>query len=258
MRDFLDDLEQRLAVMAEQHPELLPSQPERRSRRRPAILGAIAALLAAIAAAFTMTGTSLADLPILDTPTRDVSELKDRVPGPTRAGVDFTKAHAFETPGGPGYALVNKERQVICLVVPDAESAGEYGNACSPIATVERKGMLTEMVGDLGTNPEAISLATFVLPEGAEDVRLRTGKRTTEPRIQDGVVVLQIKKESTLLWAVDGRPGRLLLEGPFPETTSIVFQCSDGTMVTTDEIPPPGTPEETNRAMKRLTKKLCK
>lgn len=257
MRDFFDDLEQRLAVMAEQHPELQPSAPQRRSRRRPAILGAIAALLAAIAAAFAMTGTSLADLPILDTPTRDASELKDQVPGPARAGVDFTKAHAFETPGGPGYVLVNKERQVLCLVVPDAESPGDYGSACSPIAKVERKGMLTEMVGDLGTDPKATSLATFILPEGAEDVRLRTGKRTSEPRIQDGVVVLDIKEESTLQWTVDGRPGRLLLEGPFPATSSLMIECRDGTMVTTDELPPPGTPEETNRALKRLRDKLC-
>ncbi|MBJ7472227.1 MAG: hypothetical protein JHD16_13055 [Solirubrobacteraceae bacterium] len=257
MRDFLDDLEQRLAVMAEQHPELRASEPPQRSRRRPAILGAIAALLAAIAAALTMTGTSLADLPILDTPTRDASGIKERVPDVARAGVDFSQAHAFETPGGPGYVLVNKDRQVLCVVVPDPDAPGDYGNSCSPIAKVERAGMLTEMVGDLGTDPDATSLATFVLPEDAKAVRLQTGDRTTEPTVQDGVVVLDITEESTLSWTVDGRPGRLLLEGPFPETTSITFECPDGTMASTDEVPSARTPEEANQAMKRLRRELC-
>lgn len=260
MKDFLDQLDDRLQALAVL--ETTPAdttRPKKARRRRGAWLGAITATLAAGAAAFTMTGTSLADLPILDTPTTDASGIRQAVPAVADRGVDFSKAHSFGTPGGPGYVLVTPETDTVCIVVPDAEAPGTYGSSCgTPLERVEREGLFVEMVGDQGQNPDATNLVAFVMPDGAEDVRLRTEGRTTEPELQSGVLVEELRKEGVLSWTVDGKPFRRLVEGPFPAGGGVTYSCPDGRARPGKEISPDlTTPEEIRAASRKAMKEAC-
>lgn len=252
MQDFLDDLDRRLADLAE------PAREPHRGRRRAGLLGGVTAVLAAAAAAFTMTGTSIADLPILDTETRDAASLATTARSAAEAGVDFSQAHVFRTPAGPGYALVNEATQTMCLVIPDPLAPGSVGQACdSPISKVERRGMFAEVVGDRDTDPDATSLVAFVLPEDAEDVRLRIGGRAVQPTIESGVVVAELPREATLSWTVDGRRAERRLEGPFQKTTAVGFQCPDGRQVTAPVPPTGATLERTNELLREARKRAC-
>ena len=267
MRDFLDDLERQLAAMAEEHPDLQPEpsparQPIRRGRRRrPAALGGLAAVLAAVAAAFTMTGTSLAELPILGTPTQDASKLKQQAGEAAKAGVDFKAAHVFGTPGGPGYALVNKKTQTLCLVTPDPSIPGTYGVSCGqPISKIEREGLKAEMVGDLARDPNATALVAFVLPEGAKDAHLTSLPPRSTFKVDSGVAVINTTGETKLVWKVDGVPHSEIIEGPFPATETLGLLCSDGTRtnVPMPTAQPQPSPEEIQRQLKALRKQACK
>lgn len=264
MRDFLDDLERRLAVMAEEHPDLavepapIPATRRRRGRR-PAILGSLTALIAAAAAAFTMTGTSMAELPILSTDTQDASALKERAKAAAEAGVDFSKAHVFGTPGGPGYALVNEETQTLCLAVPDADTPGEYGVSCgTPLSKVEREGLGAEIVGDLGNDPKATALMVFVLPQDADDVRLASTPRGATFSVESGVAVIDTPSETRLTWTVDGRPQSKLIEGPFPAGGGVGISCPDGTAKSIPLPPKDASPAEVSQYLKAARRRVCK
>lgn len=260
MRDFLDELDSRLAILADEHPDLDPTPapaPPARRRRRPALLGGLTALIATAAAAFTMTGTSLADLAILSTPTTDATAIKARAGAAAKAGVDFSKAHVFGTPGGPGYALVNKTTDTICLVVPDAATPGDYGSTCKrPLARVEREGMLLQSSGDTQQDPDATSLSVLILPEDAEEVRLQVGKRPADPQITAGVVVIEHREEAILSWSQDGQRREEILPGPF-ETTGIQFACPDGSMALAPPLSPNLRGQAVNDAVKAARKKAC-
>ncbi len=268
MRDFLDDLDRQLSAMAEQHPDLdtlEQAAPEatpakrRRHKRRPAVLGGLTALIAAIVAAFTMVGTSVAELPILGTPTQDASELKTKARAAADAGVDFEKAHVFGTPGGPGYALLNPKTQTLCLAIPDPAAPGEFGGSCgTPLSKVEREGLYTEIPGDLGRNPDATNLAVFVLPEGAEDVRLAAAPRGARLDVESGVAVVQTPAEVKLTWKVDGRRGERAIEGPFAKATVMGLICPDGRQVQAPALEEGDfTPAEVQRRMKAARAKAC-
>lgn len=237
MKDFMDGLDERLRVLAADEqtydePAAAPAAKARVRRRfrRPAILGSATAALGVIAATFAMNGTSLADLPILGTPTTDASRAAKGNQAARKAGVDFRKAHAFGTPQGPGYVLLTPERDTICISIPEPGIPGAYGGQCKrSIAAVERDGLAIEFAGDLGTDPEATSLFAFVLPDGASDVRVRDEDgHTRVPSLEAGVFADEIRRPVTLTWSVDGRPARRTFQGPFPATSTAMFTCSDG------------------------------
>lgn len=259
MQDFLDDLERRLTTLAAgDAPAPTPARaPRNFRRRRPAFLGALTALLAAGAAAFTMTGTSLADLPILDTDTQDASEIESEADAARAAGVDFSKAHVFGTPGGPGYALVNPRTDTMCLVVPDPDAAGTFGQSCEPIADVERRGMSAELSGDTDRDPSATSLVVFVLPEDAEDAVVTIRGRRATSVIKSGIVVFQTPARAVLSWTVDGVRAERAFAAPF-RSTGAGYVCPDGRQVTGRPAPAGLTPEEANDFLKQQRKLLCR
>lgn len=252
MQDFLDDLEQRLQQVAAEDAAPAHTAAARRRRRRPAVLGGLTAILAAAAAAFTMTGTSFADLPILGTDTEDASHIESQAQSAAAAGVDFSKAHVFGTPGGPGYALVNEQAETMCIAVPDPAAPGSYGQSCAPIATVEAEGLLGQIPGDTAKDPDATSLSVFVLPEDAENVQLETDGQRSTPKLESGVVVVQISSESTLRWTVDDRQASTTLIGPL-QTELMSIPCPGGRRV---EIEPP--PSENPAFLDELRKRVCK
>ncbi len=263
MRDFLDDLERRLAVMADAHPDLQPApapeqRPVRRRRRRPALLGGLTAVIAACAAAFTMTGTSLAELPILSTETQDASQLEARAGEAAKAGVDFKAAHVFQTPGGPGYVVVNAKTQTLCVIVPDVNAPGDYGVSCDqPISKIERRGLKTEMVGDRGQNPDATALVVYLLPEGADDIRLTAQPPGTTFDVESGIAVIETVEETALRWTVDGVTTTKTIEGPFAAAGSVSVICPDGSRKSLPDVEQQSTPQAAQKAFKAARKRAC-
>lgn len=257
MQDFLAALDQHLMVLASTPAAEAVTSAPRRRRRRPLLAGAATALVAG-AGVLTMTGTSTAELPILATPTTDESALRTRIPAAAEAGVDFSAAHRFSSPGGPGYVLVGLENQAVCLIVPDPDAPGSFGTSCAKsIATVRRDGLQAEFPGDLGKDADAKALSVFVLPDGAKDVRLSSRGTNTTPHIESGVAVTELAHEARLRWTVDGRPASKLLEGPFPALTRVEAPCPDGRTVHYP-LPPTTTPrEEFNAALRAAAKKAC-
>jgi hypothetical protein len=232
VKDFLDQLDERLSLIAHDlaTDEQTPAGATRkRSRKRPAFLGGLTAALAAAAALVAMTGTSMADLAILTTPTTDASELRPALSAADDAGVDFTKAHAFGTAGGPGYVLASPKLDALCIAVPDPGTPGDYGQTCAgPLASVERDGLSTLL---LGQGVGATNTVAFVLPDGAKDVRLRVGGESTRPPIESGVLVAVLREAAVVSWTVDGRPAHKAFRGPSAQT-GIAFACPDGRAVT--------------------------
>lgn len=242
MRDFLDQLDDALVSIAPHE------NAARRPRARPAKLAGVAAILATAGAAFTMTGTSVAGLAILDTPTTDVTQIRDAVPEVAEAGVDFSKAHVFGTAGGPGYALVNEETDTVCLVAPDAQSPGDYGSSCKrPIDMIEREGMSLQIVRDTAGLPGATSTTIVLLPEDATDVELRSAGRTITPEIDAGVAAFELQTDGTLQWTVDGRRFEQVYLGPF-KTVGSSFSCPDGRTA----VGPAPPPELSGRAVQKF------
>lgn len=227
MRDFLDQLDGQLqAVAAEQ--QAARTVPARR-RRRPALLAGATASLAALGTVFALSGTSLADLPILATPTQDASRISGAAPAARKAGVDFSQAHAFDTTAGPGYVFLTPPRDVLCLTVPDPSEPGQYGGTCGAVERVERDGLELELAGDRGNDPAATSTVGFVLPEGARDVRLReAGGSTSRPTVQAGVLTAEIAAEATVLWEVAGQQRSKRFAGPFAASSGVIVTCPDG------------------------------
>lgn len=257
MQDFLERLDQQLSAIAAT-PELAsaPSAgPVHRLRR--VIAGAIAALIAGVGV-FAMTGTSTAELPIFGTPTTDATKLRDRAPGAAKLGVDFSAAHRFGTPSGPGYVLAGLKTDAVCLVVPDPTAPGDFGTSCAPtLAAVERRGLRAEFPGDLAEDPDATALSVFLLPDGATDVRLTVGGHTSAPKLESGVLVTDLPTEGLLRWTVAGRPAKRVLEGPFAASTYVMTLCPDGTRA--PMAPPPAglDPERLNDALRAQKKKAC-
>lgn len=233
MKDFLDGLDDRLTQMAddiadEALAEVTPVR-RRRSLRRPAFLGAATGSLAILGTVFALSGTSLADLPILSTETTDASSLKGKAGAPPADRVDFKEAHAFGTPGGPGYVMTSPERDTVCLTIPDATTPGEYGSSCSSLSKAEREGIGAEIVGDRTFDPGATNTFAFVLPEDAGHVRLRAADgKVTEPKVESGVVAAQVTARTVVEWTVDGRRGTATFEGPFGDPSGLLkISCPD-------------------------------
>lgn len=234
MRDFADALDQRLATLAGElaaeglqettKPKPAVSRMPTRRFRRPAFFGTLAAGTAAVGAFLALSGTSLAGLPILETPTTDASSVRAAVPNVARLGVDFTKAHEFGTAIGPGYVLVNRTRDTLCVVIPD--TAASFGSSCThPIAKVEREGLDAELVGDRTFDPNASTSFAFVLPEAATDVHLIGGAPTEPLRVENGVAVGSLTQAGTLTWRVDGHVTTKGIPAPFSGTK---LACPDG------------------------------
>ncbi|MEN0013441.1 MAG: hypothetical protein AAGC46_08745 [Solirubrobacteraceae bacterium] len=247
MRDFADTLGERLDALA---GELAASAPEIAAAprtkprplrlRRPAILGTLTTGVAAVGAFFALSGTSLAQLPILSTPTTDASSIRASVPQVASQGVDFGKAHRFATPGGPGYVLVDRTHSTICLVVPDPGVSDSFGSSCStPLSRVERSGMKAELVGDRSSDPNATTTFAFVLPEGATDVHLVGGAPTAPLHIESGVAVGSLTKAGFLTWVVDGVRASKDFDGPFTNSR-ITCPNGNGSVPMTDELLRPG------------------
>lgn len=259
MQDFLDDLGRRLEQVAAAEA---PSPNRQRSprnfrRRRPAVLGGITAALAAIVAAFTMTGTSLADLPILGTETQNAAHLEDQAETAKAAGVDFSKAHVFGTPGGPGYALLNERTKTMCLVVPDPSAPGTFGQSCEPVDEVERDGMRADVVGVSGEGQNGTALTVFVLPEGADDPQVVIEGRRSTPDLESGIAVIQTPTGGTLSWSVDGKRRQTRLAAAL-KTTSMAFACPDGRQVVASAPPSGLTAAEQRRHFADQRRKLCR
>jgi hypothetical protein len=276
MRDYINDLDQRLAALAaepvpavdqydDRLAELAVDEPRARHRRakRAGIIGSITVALTALVAGITLSTTSMATLPIFDTPTQDASSVKSQLPRRTQLnGILLKKAHPFDTPAGKGFVMFDKDRSLVCVVLRDAASPPsepQYGQTCkSPLSEVERDGLQLEIVGDLGADPKAVALSAFVLPKSAEDVRLRSAGATRPASVQAGVVVTSLQKEATLLWTVDGKPFERLLEGPFPPTTGFMYDCGNGRMAT---VPAPDlkglTPSQQHKLLNKLSKHAC-
>jgi hypothetical protein len=247
MKDFLDQLDERLRLMAhDQQQEVAPAAApaQKRSRKRPALLGGATAVLAALATVFTMSGTSLAELPILKTPTTDASGLRRVLSAADRAGVDFSKAHTFGTPGGPGYVLASDQFDELCIAVPDPGTPGEYGQQCTgPLAKVGRDGLATLLLGQ-GTG--ATNTFAFVLPDGAEDVRLSVGGRSVRPQIESGVLVARISAAAVVTWTVDGTQDRHDFAGPLGRLGAMT-DCRNGGSVPV----PPGADQATIQKLRK-------
>lgn len=260
MQDFLDGLDQRLMSLAEaQDQEAAAATHARpRRRRRPAVLGGLTAGLAAVVAAFTMVGTSAADLPILSTATTDASRLKDVLPSLASRGVDFSQAHVFGTPGGPGYVFQAREGGPVCMAIPDAGTPGEYGSSCSgSLAQVERDGLGAELAGDRGSDRDAQSTFAFVLPDHAKDVRVTLDGRRVRPQIDSGVVTATSQGPARISWTVRGVPADTSFQGPF-ETTSFAYDCGDGRMATGPPLDTDGKSlAESNAALKKARRAAC-
>lgn len=261
MRDFLDQLDERLQAMAVEEAEHAAPAPapktaaiRSRNRRRPAFLAGATASLAALGTVFAMSGTSLADLPILETPTTDATKVRAVAPGARKAGVDFTKAHAFPTPGGPGYVFLTPQEDMLCLSVPDD---GRYPGACAPPATVERSGLAFEIVGDLAVDPAATSMFAFILPDGASRAQLTVaGGTPRSATIHAGVVTEQLTTSAKLTWVRAGRSESRTFDGPFQPGGTTSFTCRDGRSVST---PSEGStvPGPTGRIKPSIVKRLC-
>lgn len=264
MRDFLDGLDERLAAIAVDPPEPAPAAVTRKARRlRRAIVGALTAGVGTVIAIFAMTGTSLADLPILSTGTTDATAIRRQVPAVQRAGVDFSKAHAFGTPGGPGYVLATPKQDTVCIVIPDPRAPGDYGSSCgTPLAAVEADGLAAELVGDRGIDPNATSIFAFVLPDDADDVRLRSGGRTRDAEVEAGVAVGEITEQTDVLWTVDGKSASKRFEGPFQGTGGGLATCPDGRTVPLPDVgaerpATPGVPPDSSR-FRDAVKRACR
>lgn len=261
MQDFLDDLERRLSQVAEQDaPAPKPARsPRNFRRRRPAILGGLTAALAASVAAFTMTGTSLADLPILQTDTENASQVARAAPQAAKAGVDFSKAHPFGTPGGPGYALVNEQAKSLCIAVPDPDIPASYGVSCEPsLAAVKRRGMSVALTRPATPSRPASVISVVVLPEDADDVSVESAGRRSTPRIESGVVVVELDAAGRVTWSVDGRPGAVELVAPMRDSGVALVTCPDGSRRTIENPPARGQNEASRDALRERTRAACR
>ncbi len=256
MRDFLDHLDRKLATLAiGTSGETIAAPPhQQQARRRPFLAGSAVAVVATCTGVFAMTGTSTAGLPILSTPTTDATAIRDTEPTARKASVDFSKAHAFQTPAGPGYVLVDPSDDALCLAVPDPNGPGDYGTECvTRRRDVERDGLMAAFPGDRAVDPQATALTVFLLPEGAEEIRLTVDGKTSNPAVASGIAVMQLPTEGTLQWVVDGQPAKRTLEGPFPATGGLVVECPDGRR---ERIADPA-PRPSRREFRQAKAKAC-
>lgn len=253
MQDFLERLDAHLAALATSRAaERAARQAGRRTRprRRPALLAGVGTA-SALAAGFALTGTSTAQLPILVTPATDARHVEATAVAARRAGVDFSAGHAFDTPHGPGYVLENGRDGTLCVATPDPAAPGTYAASCAPIGDVEQRGLPNEVAGDRNRDPKAVSLVTFVLPEGARDVRLSTRGAAPAPApVESGIAVLDLARDATLSWTVNGRRRQRAFAGPFV-TESARVTCPDGSTGTMPLAALAGAPAEQQAARRK-------
>ncbi|MDO9353277.1 MAG: hypothetical protein Q7T55_06260 [Solirubrobacteraceae bacterium] len=229
MKDFLDGLDDRLRLIAEEQAAQLapaPAPAARRARRRPALLAGLTGALATAGAVLAMNGVSFAgDLPILDTKSVDASGVATAAETARAAGVDFADAHTFPTVNGPGYVFKTPDGRVLCLSVPTVD--GVYPGSCATRRRVEERGLRFEAAGDIGS--ETRSPIAFVLPSDAEGARV-TGPGERDGRIQivSGVVVGSIALPVEIRWTQDGRTRSVGFAGPFRPGAMADATCPDG------------------------------
>lgn len=254
MKAYLDQLDAQLRTLAAD-PAMQPEPPKRRWWRR--LLGGGATLLAIGGGVFALTTPSTAELPVLQSDATDAQILARRYTQWQSLHVDLSQAHVFGTPDGPGYAFVSTSGKRLCLVVPLVDEEVGYGSSCAPLATAERRGLGGQSIPDAGTNPGAKALAYFVLPEGAERVRVTEQGRAVAFQVDHGVIVRSFAHDGEISFTTErGTRVRFPVSGPF-RTTAVLLDCGNGRTVT---IPPPpvsGGPQAANDAIKRARHKFC-
>lgn len=251
MRDFLDGLEGELRMVAVAGragtlgripTDARAASPTRRSwqRHRSAAVTAFAGLATVATTTVVLTTSSAAGLPILSTTSSDASSIASSTALP-RSSTDFRHAHAFDTPYGPGYVLTSRDGRQLCITAPDDATPGRYGSACSPLAQAEQRGVALEMVGDLAADPKATNFVTFILPEHAENARLKQDGRGAPAEGQDGVIVAVLVRSAVLSYRLRNRTVRVAFRGPFK---SLGVTCPGGVRPY-PKPPEPGEPRPT-------------
>jgi hypothetical protein len=226
VRDFLPLLGDRLAEATDAVASTPAARPERRHRCR-RLSATLAGLLGSVAAiagsALLLTGTSDAQLAVLDTPTVDARAIVAHLGAAGRA-LALSRALAFRTPSGAGYVTQSYGHDRICVLLPDATPMGDaWSSHCATTALAERDGLVAWLAGDRATDPAATTTVAYVLPTGTRGVQL--GGRPL--RGESGVVVATVDHDAELVARSGGRTIRRLVSGPF-DTSRLTYTCPDG------------------------------
>lgn len=253
MKDFLDGLDDRLRLIAEQQAaeDLAAAPSTSRSRRRPAVLAGLTGVLATAGAVFAMNGVSFAeDLPILETKSVDASGIAMTAGEARKAPVDFSDAHFFPTVNGPGYVAQTPDEDVLCVAIPN--TVGKYTPSCGARDSVERDGLRVEYAADARYRPR--SPVAFVLPKGSETIEVSgPGARDGDVQIVSGVVSASIRAAIQIEWTENAVRRTMSFQGPFDGASTVDVTCPDGRTVSgpMDVLRPPPSAQLDRDALKR-------
>lgn len=198
-----------------------------RSRRR--VLGgvAIAVVVGAAVAREVSDGASgdaqAAPLPVLAHADREVSRVP-RLAEAAGAAMDLRHAYAFPFGEHTAYVLSSRDRQNVCLVLPDPPAG--FGSTCATLASVKRRGLVGMLIAPSGTS--ARSRIAVVLPDDvpAPEIRYRDGD-TVRLSVTDGVATAAIRGEGTLIVTAQDGSRRVAVQRQEPEGEQWV-DCGDG------------------------------
>lgn len=201
-----------------------------RSRRR--VLAGVAVAVVIAAAVTRVVSDSApgdaqaAPLPVLAHADREVSRVP-RLAEAAGAAMDLRHAYAFAFGEHTAYVLSSRDRQNVCLVLPDPPAG--FGSTCATLAVVKQRGLVAMLVAPSGTS--ARSRIAIVLPDNvpAPEIQYRDG-RTVRLSVTNGVATAAIRGEGTLIITAQDGSRRVPVQRREPEGEQWV-DCGDGHVV---------------------------
>jgi hypothetical protein len=223
MRDFYEKLGDQLEALGRAEEEQIRAAKRTRRARRRRMLVALPMAIAAVTVFLLLQGSgpepAVASFPVLQRPIVDAR----RIPIAAelrRNGAQLTRARAFTTPVGRGYAFP-RTTGGLCLAVPD--STGGYVEVCGTRAFVARHGLAVVAGRSTGGVPFAL-----LLPRGASNptASLRGGL-SRKLRIDRGVVAGLLPAGATVHYRILGRAIQLRTLRSNPAAVPTVRACGN-------------------------------
>lgn len=205
MKDFFDALGEQIERAGRAEEEHLRRARARRQKVRPLLAAAGAALLVAVVLIAVRGSTpekAFAGFPVLQRPITDASRISIAAEL-RRRGAKLTRAHAFSTAFGRGYALPTKGGG-LCLAVPDGDDG--FAKACETRAFAERHGVrITVVRSSAGAQRVQASFSVALPGEATAPIVILPDAGSRMLPIDRGVATSLVPPGATVRWSIRNR-----------------------------------------------------
>lgn len=207
MKDFIERFGDELEELARARERETGGRHRARSRAY-ALAGALAlvAVVAVVVFGGSSTQPALAGFPVLQRPVTDASRISI-APELRRHGAELTRARAFATALGRGYAIPTRGGG-LCLAVPGG--GGSFVKSCEDKRFIEEFGLRLVVVPLSRGSLNGQVLFTVLLPRGAAPpIASLATRRARILQIDRGVSSALVPRNASVSWAIRGRVTRV-------------------------------------------------